>query len=103
MKFLLLIKERGVRPDVADPSAFNRVVREHVTRLMSNGTLDCAYYMLPKGGAAIINASSHEALLHEMRTWPGASQHEFEIHPLADLLVAIDDNYAIGRAGKEAK
>jgi hypothetical protein len=99
MKFLVLVKERAQRPEVAEPAAFNRVVREHVSRLLGNGTLDCAYYLLPRGGACIINASSHEALLHELRSWPGASQHEFELHPLCDILEAIDDNYARARAG----
>jgi hypothetical protein len=101
MKFLLLVKERANRPHEADPAGFNRVIRDHITRLFENGTLERAYYMLPRGGACIINASSHEALLGELRSWPGAYQHDFELYPLCDLLTAIDENYARNKPADE--
>jgi hypothetical protein len=100
MKFLLLLKENPHRPHEADPGALNRAIRDHVAKLFANKTLDCAYYLLPKGGMCIINASSHEALLRELRSWPGSSQHDFEIHLLSDILQAIDENYP--GAGKPA-
>jgi hypothetical protein len=93
MKFLLLVNEKAQRPHEANPTGLNRTIREHVSRLLEDGTLDCAYYLLPHGGACIINASSHEALLYQIRSWPASSQHDFQIHVLCDIFQAIDDNF----------
>jgi hypothetical protein len=94
MKFLLLVRERNARPHEYEPGKLNRAIRDQLSRMLEDGTLDCVYYMLPRGGACIINASSHEHLLRTLRAWPGASQHEFEIHILCDIFEAIDDNHA---------
>lgn len=99
MKFLLVIKERANRPHEPEPGKFNRVIRDHVSRLLEDGTLDCAYYVLPRGGMGIVNAESHEALLRVIKAWPGEYQHDFEVHALCDLFQAIDDNYAARGGG----
>jgi hypothetical protein len=107
MKFLLLVKEKLERPHQAEPGKLNRVVRDHLRRLLDDRTLDCVYYMLPHGGAAIVNAGSHEELLRVLRAWPGASQHAFEIHLLSDIFEAVDDNFTSppdpGHPGPPAK
>ncbi|XYH93107.1 hypothetical protein ACMHYB_35285 [Sorangium sp. So ce1128] len=40
-----------------------------------------------------MNASSHEALLSQLRSWPAYSHHDFEIYPLCNIFQVIDDNF----------
>lgn len=93
MKFLLFVKDKTTPPFPPDPAALNRAVREWVGARLADRTLDCVYYMLPKGGMCIANADSHEALLGLLRAWPSFAYSEFEIFPLADVMKAIDNNW----------
>ncbi|HTN92019.1 MAG TPA: hypothetical protein VL242_50465 [Sorangium sp.] len=92
MKFLVFLNEKASRPET-DWAALNRSIREHVSRMLEDGTLDCAHYVLPNRGVCIMNASSHEVLLSQLRSWPAYSHHSFEIYPLCNIFQAIDDNF----------
>ena len=90
---MLIVKDRPNGPFPPDPLALNRAVRDFVAARLADGTMDCAYYLLPRGGMSIINADSHEALLGLLRTWPGFGYQEFEIQLLSDIRLAIDNNW----------
>jgi len=93
MKFLVLVKDRPGAPPPADPIELNRRVRTWVTQQLQKRTFDCAYYVIPHSGLCIVNASSHEDLLGQLRAWPAFSTTEFEVHPLADVAFGIDNNH----------
>lgn len=92
MKYLLIVTDRPNGPFPPDPLALNRAVQEFVSARLADGTMDCAYYLLPRGGMSIINADSHEALLALLRAWPGFGYQEFEVHMLGDIRQAIANN-----------
>lgn len=93
MKYLIYVKDRTSGPVPPDPIALNRAVRDWVEARMKDGTIDCAYYVLPKMGLCIVNADSHESLLSLLRAWPSFAYQEFEIHMLADVRHGIDNNH----------
>ncbi|MCY1078993.1 hypothetical protein [Archangium lansingense] len=93
MKFLIFAKDRQSGPQPPDPVALNRAVRDWVGARLADGTMDCAYYVLPKMGMCILNADSHEALLTRLREWPSFPYQEFEVHMLADVRHGIDNNF----------
>lgn len=93
MKFLILVKNRTQGPHPADPIALNRSVSEWVKQRIMDGSIDCAYYVIPEMGMCILNADSHEALLGSLRAWPAFSFVEFQVYPLADITFGIDNNH----------
>lgn len=93
MKFMIIARDRPNGPYPPDPVSLNRAVREWVAGRLTDGTFDCAYYLLPRAGMCIANAASHEALLSLLRAWPSFGYQEFEIHALADARHGIDDNH----------
>lgn len=93
MKYLIYVKDRATGPAPQDPIALNRAVRDWVGARLQDGTMDCAYYVLPKMGLCIVNADSHESLLTLLRAWPSFAFQEFEIHMLADVRHGIDNNF----------
>ncbi|NTX06851.1 MULTISPECIES: hypothetical protein [Myxococcus] len=104
MKYLIYVKDRTSGPVPPDPIALNRSVREWVGARLQDGTMDCAYYVLPKMGLCIINADSHETLLTLLRAWPSFAFQEFEIHMLADVRHGIDNNFErLTREGPKAQ
>lgn len=92
MKFLLMIRERQLVAPVADPVALNRACRSWFGVQLESGVIDCAYYIAPRAGMCIMNASSHEALLEQMRSFPAFGASEIEIHILVDAVAGIDGN-----------
>ncbi|RKH58575.1 hypothetical protein [Corallococcus llansteffanensis] len=93
MKFLIIARDRPNGPYPPDPASLNRAVREWVGARLSDGTFDCAYYLLPRAGMCIANAESHEALLSLLRSWPSFGYQEFDINVLADARHGIDNNH----------
>lgn len=94
MKYLIYVKDKTTGTPPQDPIALNRAVAVWVEARLKDGTMDCAYYVLPKMGLCIVNADSHESLLTLLREWPSFAFQEFEIHMLADVRHGIDNNFA---------
>lgn len=92
MKFLLMIRERQLAAPVADPVGLNRACRSWFGAQLESGVIDCAYYIAPRAGMCIMNASSHEALLEQMRSFPAFGSSDIDIHILVDAVAGIDGN-----------
>ena len=93
MKYLVMAanKTRGSEP--GDAVELNRAVSRWVRGKLETKVFDCAYYVLPDRGMAIVNSDSHEGLLALLRGWPAYDHMTFEVYPLADVQFGIDNNY----------
>lgn len=97
MKFLALSKRRpGPPPDPKVVIALSRASQEWIKAKLADGTLDCAYNVVPNAngyfGAAIANAHSNEEVYQQLTAYPFFLLTDFEVYPLSDAWRAIDDN-----------
>ncbi len=96
MKYLVLVYRGQDAADVDDPAALNRANRDWIQARKADGTLEAAYTLLDNAsgliGAGIVNVNSHEALRELLLSYPGYLQAEFEVHPILDAEVAIQQN-----------
>lgn len=93
MKFLVIGSNKTGGPQPDDPVELNREVARWIGEQLSSKAFDCAYYVVPDRGVAIVNADSHEDLLALLRAWPAYPYMNFEVSPLADLRFGVDNNY----------
>jgi hypothetical protein len=92
MKFMLMIRERP-HSIVEDPIALNRACKQWFVEHLEKRVIDCAYYIAPRAGMCIMNASSHEQLLADMRSFPAFGFSEIELFVLVDAAAGIDGNH----------
>src|SRR5574341_1513331 len=86
MKFLVLGRLR-VGASLPDDKALAlwQATKEWTQAHLADGMLDCAYNLPAGGGAAIINASSHEALTEILSAYPLQPWIQYEVHALSDV------------------
>lgn len=89
MKFLVLAKPKSGFGPQTPPEAYKAAHAYFKTRL-ENGLLDCAYTFVPAGGIGIANSESAEQLWAELISYPLYSGFDWEVQPLADILVVLE-------------
>ncbi|MBI5301949.1 MAG: hypothetical protein HY868_07415 [Chloroflexi bacterium] len=95
MKFLALLKWKPM--PLGDPKmviAINEAAKAWIKSNLSNGTLDCAYNVVPNAagyyGTGTINANSLEEVQNALASYPAFAVTDFEVFPLSDVYQAID-------------
>ena len=89
MKYLVINK--GPRGSYADiPLSALQATKEWFKALRTNGTADCIYSFVTKGGMAVLNANSHEEVMKILRAGPGWGFNEIEVHVLCDVGQSMD-------------
>ena len=97
MKFLTCLKFKPGLPP-SNPKmliAINEACKVWIKAKLEDGTLDCAYNVLPSTpnyyGTGILNASSLEEVWRVLSTYPGLPITDYEVYPLSNVYQAIDD------------
>jgi len=90
MKFLVTVTSRigSHVPKVTDPGKLLAEAQKWNDACLKNGTFDCSYgFTSGRGGIAIVNAASHEALMSTLRQSPMFHYVDYEVDPVCPMNV----------------